>query len=148
MLFCVILLLLICTKIMLLLLFYLINFSFFMKIIFIFSCSGMFRHVPERSVFLVLSTPHFCFSLQPCFDCNNIFFFFFFSLLSFFNSSQGNRNLNENFCFNISSIKKFNTGPRYRTISLTLQETVTTIHNKNNSSTWWNLCCKLQQYSY
>ena len=45
-LFCVILLLLIFTKIMLLLSFYLINFSFFMKIIFIFSCSGMFRHVP------------------------------------------------------------------------------------------------------
>ena len=30
---------------------------FFTKIIFIFSCSGMFRHVPECSVFLVLSTP-------------------------------------------------------------------------------------------
>ena len=27
-----------------------------MKIIFIFSCSGMFRHVPECSVFRVLST--------------------------------------------------------------------------------------------
>ena len=30
---------------------------FFMKIIFIFSCSGMLRHVPECSVFRVLSTP-------------------------------------------------------------------------------------------
>ena len=30
---------------------------FFMKIIFIFSCSGMFRNVPECSLFLVLSTP-------------------------------------------------------------------------------------------
>ena len=30
---------------------------FFMKIIFIFSCSGMFRDVPECSMFLVLSTP-------------------------------------------------------------------------------------------
>ena len=28
-----------------------------MKITFIFSCSGMFRDVPECSVFLVLSTP-------------------------------------------------------------------------------------------
>ena len=28
-----------------------------MKIIFIFSCSGMFRHLPECSVFRVLSTP-------------------------------------------------------------------------------------------
>ena len=28
-----------------------------MKIIFIFSCSGMFRHVPECSIFRVLSTP-------------------------------------------------------------------------------------------
>ena len=28
-----------------------------MKIIFIFSCSGMFRNVPECSVFRVLSTP-------------------------------------------------------------------------------------------
>ena len=37
------------------LLFYL--FIFFMKITFIFSCSGMFRNVPECSVFLVLSTP-------------------------------------------------------------------------------------------
>ena len=55
-LFYVILLLLIFTKTMLLLSFYLINF-FFMKITFIFSCSGMFRHVPECSMFLVLSTP-------------------------------------------------------------------------------------------
>ena len=47
-LFYVILLLLVFTKIMLLLSFYLINF-FFMKITFIFSCSGMFRHVPECS---------------------------------------------------------------------------------------------------
>ena len=86
-LFCVILLLLIFTKIMLLLLFYFIIFFFFMKVIFIFSCSGMFRHVRERSVFRVLSTPHFCFSLQPCLDCSNSVFFFFFSLLSFFNSS-------------------------------------------------------------
>ena len=31
---------------------------FFMKIIFIFSCSGMFRDVPECSVFPVLSTPY------------------------------------------------------------------------------------------
>ena len=30
---------------------------FSMKIIFIFSCSGMFRHVPECSVFRTLSTP-------------------------------------------------------------------------------------------
>ena len=30
---------------------------FFMESIFIFSCSGMFREVPECSVFLVLSTP-------------------------------------------------------------------------------------------
>ena len=44
-LFYVILLLLIFTKTMLLLSFYLINF-FFMKITFIFSCSGMFRDVP------------------------------------------------------------------------------------------------------
>ena len=44
-LFYVILLLLIFTKTMLLLSFYLINF-FFMKITFIFSCSGMFRHAP------------------------------------------------------------------------------------------------------
>ena len=29
-----------------------------MKITFIFSCSGMFRHVPEYSVFRVLSTPN------------------------------------------------------------------------------------------
>ena len=29
-----------------------------MKIIFIFSCSGMFRHVPECSLFRVLSTLH------------------------------------------------------------------------------------------
>ena len=28
-----------------------------MKIIFIFSCSGMFRHVPECSMFRILSTP-------------------------------------------------------------------------------------------
>ena len=44
-LFFVILLLLIFTKTMLLLLFILFNF-FFMKITFIFSCSGMFRNVP------------------------------------------------------------------------------------------------------
>ena len=37
------------------LLFYL--FTFFMKITFICSCSGIFRDVPECSVFLVLSTP-------------------------------------------------------------------------------------------
>ena len=30
---------------------------FFIKITYIFSCSGMFRNVPECSVFLVLSTP-------------------------------------------------------------------------------------------
>ena len=47
-LFYVILLLLIFTKTMLLLSFFLINF-FFMKITFIYSCSGMFRHVPECS---------------------------------------------------------------------------------------------------
>ena len=55
-LFYVILLLLIFTKTMLLLSFFLINF-FFMKITFIYSCSGMFRHVPECSMFRVLSTP-------------------------------------------------------------------------------------------
>ena len=36
------------------------HYFFFMKIIFIFhvpGCSGMFRHVPQCSVFLVLSTP-------------------------------------------------------------------------------------------
>ena len=32
-----------------------------MKIIFIFSCSGMFRDVPECSVFGVLSTPLWAF---------------------------------------------------------------------------------------
>ena len=49
--FHVILLLLMFTKNMLLslLLFYLFIFFFFMKIIFIFSCSGMFRHFPEYS---------------------------------------------------------------------------------------------------
>ena len=53
--FCYFTLLLIFIKIiLLLLLFYLF---IFMKIIFIFSCSGMFRHVPECSVFRVLSTP-------------------------------------------------------------------------------------------
>ena len=39
--------------------YFIIIFSF-MKIIFIFhvpGCSGMFRHVPQCSVFLVLSTP-------------------------------------------------------------------------------------------
>ena len=56
MLFYVILLLSILTRIILLLFFYLINF-FFMKIVFVFSCSGMFRDVPECSVFRVLSTP-------------------------------------------------------------------------------------------
>ena len=55
--FFVILLLLIFTKTMLLLSFNLI--FFFMKITFIFSCSGMFRNVPECSMFLVLSTPLF-----------------------------------------------------------------------------------------
>ena len=30
-----------------------------MKIIFIFSCSGMFRNVPECSMFRILSTPFF-----------------------------------------------------------------------------------------
>ena len=50
--FCYFTLLLIFTKIILFLLFYYI---FFMKIIFIFACSGMFRDVPECSVFLVLS---------------------------------------------------------------------------------------------
>ena len=34
-------------------------FFFPMKIIFIFSCSGMFRNIPECSVFRVLSTPRF-----------------------------------------------------------------------------------------
>ena len=43
-------------KIILLLLSYLF---IFMKIIFIFLCSGMFRDVPEYSVFRVLSTPLF-----------------------------------------------------------------------------------------
>ena len=52
--FCYFRLLLIFIKIILLLLFYLF---IFMKIIFIFSCSGMFRDVPECSVFQVLSTP-------------------------------------------------------------------------------------------
>ena len=43
---------------LLLLLFFLFYlFFFFMESIFIFSCSGMFREVPECSVFLVLSTP-------------------------------------------------------------------------------------------
>ena len=42
-------------KIILLLLFYLIKF-FFMKIVFVSSCSGMSRDVPACSVFLVLST--------------------------------------------------------------------------------------------
>ena len=49
-LFYAILLLLIFKKTMLLLSFYLINF-FFMKITLIFSCSGMFRHDPECSMF-------------------------------------------------------------------------------------------------
>ena len=49
--FCYFTLLLIFTKIILFL-----NF-FFMKIFFIFSCSGIFRNVPECSLFLVLSTP-------------------------------------------------------------------------------------------
>ena len=47
-LFYVILLLLIFTKTILLLSFYLIN-IFFMKITFIFSCSGVFRNVPACS---------------------------------------------------------------------------------------------------
>ena len=55
-LFYVILLLLIFTKTILLLSFYLIHF-FFTKITLIFSCSGMFRNVPECSMFQVLSTP-------------------------------------------------------------------------------------------
>ena len=38
---------------------------FFMKISFIFSCSGMFRHVPECSVFRVLSTPPY----SSCHGC-------------------------------------------------------------------------------
>ena len=59
-LFYVILLLLIFTKTLLLLSLYLI---FFHEITFIFSCSGMFRHVPECSVFRVLSTPHSSFNL-------------------------------------------------------------------------------------
>ena len=54
-LFYVILLLLIITKTMLLLSFYLI--SFFHENYFYFSCSGMFRNVPECSMFRVLSTP-------------------------------------------------------------------------------------------
>ena len=37
--------------------FIIITFFFFMKIIFIFSCSGMFQDVPECSMFRVLSTP-------------------------------------------------------------------------------------------
>ena len=62
--FCYFTLLLIFTKIIILSLY---HYNFFMKIIFIFSCSamfrdvqecsGMFRHVPECSVFRVLSTP-------------------------------------------------------------------------------------------
>ena len=52
--FCYFTLLLIFIKIILLLLLF---FIFFMKIIFIFSCSGMFRNVPECSMFGVLSTP-------------------------------------------------------------------------------------------
>ena len=52
--FCSFTFLLIFRKIFLLLLFYYI---FFTKIIFIFSCSGMFRNVPGCSMFLVLSTP-------------------------------------------------------------------------------------------
>ena len=57
-LFYVILLLSIFTKTMLLLSFFKINFSFHENY-FIFSCSGMFRDVPECSMFLVLSTPRF-----------------------------------------------------------------------------------------
>ena len=37
----------------------LFNYYFFMKITFIFSCSGMFRNVSECSMFLVLSTSFF-----------------------------------------------------------------------------------------
>ena len=44
------------TKIISLLSFF-YSFFFFMKIIFIFSCSGMLRNVPECSVFRILSTP-------------------------------------------------------------------------------------------
>ena len=53
--FCYFTLLLIFMTIILLLL--LLFIYFFMKIIFIFSCSGMLRNVPECSMFLVLSTP-------------------------------------------------------------------------------------------
>ena len=65
--FCYFTLLLIFIKIILLLLLLSLLFFFFMKIIFIFSCSGMFRdvpecsgmfrHVPRCSMFRVLSTP-------------------------------------------------------------------------------------------
>ena len=62
-LFYVILFLLIFTKTMLLLSFYLINFFFHENYFSFFmfrdvpACSGMFRYVPECSMFLVLSTP-------------------------------------------------------------------------------------------
>ena len=66
--FHIILLLLIFTKIMLLLLCNL----FLMKIIFIFSFSGMFRHVPECSVFRVLSTCVTHSVTPPCFMPNKM----------------------------------------------------------------------------
>ena len=55
--FCYFTLLLVFMKIILLVLLLLLLIFFFMKVIFIFSCSGMFRNVPECSMFQVLSTP-------------------------------------------------------------------------------------------
>ena len=54
--FCFLSLFFVFTKIISLLFFYIYIF-FFMKIIFIFSCYGMLRNVPECSGFHVLSTP-------------------------------------------------------------------------------------------
>ena len=68
--FCYFTLLLIFIKIiLLLLLFYLF---IFMKIIVIFSCSGMFRHFPECSMFLVLSTPVVVRLCQGVRDASNV----------------------------------------------------------------------------
>ena len=55
--FCYFTLLLTFIKIILLLLLFLFYLFILMKIIFIFSCSGMFRNVPDCSMFQVLSTP-------------------------------------------------------------------------------------------
>ena len=55
--FCYFTLLLTFIKIVLLLLLFLFYLFIFMKIIFILSCSGMFRNVPDCSMFQILSTP-------------------------------------------------------------------------------------------